>query len=103
MDSKIKYGLIAGVGTVALFLLFYLSEPAWMLSPYLWWGSLVIYIWAMAKAIKPAAKIEIKLGLREGFVVYAIANAIVVKAVTSGTGFGNNLVFLCLMLGITNF
>lgn len=76
MDSKIKYGLIAGIGTIALFLLFYLSEPAWMLSPYLWWGSLVVYIWAMAKASKPASKIEIKLGLREGFAVYAIANAI---------------------------
>ena len=76
MDLKIKYGLIAGIGTVAVFLLFYFSEPAWMLSPILWWGSLVIYIWAMVKASREAAKKEVKLGLREGFGVFAIANAI---------------------------
>lgn len=76
MDPKIKYGLIAGIGTVALFLLFYFSEPAWMLSPSLWWGSLVLYIWGMVKAARGPAKESIRLGLREAFGVYAVANLI---------------------------
>ncbi|KAA3621138.1 MAG: DUF4199 domain-containing protein [Bacteroidetes bacterium] len=76
MDPKVKYGLIAGTGTVALFLLFYFSEPAWMLHPALWWGSLLIYIWAMVKVAREPAKIGVRQGLREAFGVFALANLI---------------------------
>lgn len=76
MDSKLKYGIIAGISTVALFLLFYFSEPAWMLSPGLWWGSLVIYIWAMYRVAREPAKIGVRLGLREAFGVFAVANLV---------------------------
>jgi hypothetical protein len=76
MDSKLKYGIIAGVSTVVLFLLFYFSEPAWMLHPGLWWGSLLIYIWGMVEVAKAPAKESVRLGLREAFGVFAIANLI---------------------------
>ena len=76
MDSKIKYGLIAGIGTIVLFLLFYFSEPAWMLHPALWWGSLLIYIWAMARVAREPAKESVRTGLREAFGVFAVANLV---------------------------
>ena len=76
MDSKLKYGLIAGISTVVLFLLFYFSEPAWMLHPGLWWSSLIIYIWAMVKVAREPAKEGVRAGLREAFGVFAIANLV---------------------------
>ncbi len=43
----VKYGLVAGTSTIALFLLFYLLAPQGMLHPAVWWGSLIIYISCM--------------------------------------------------------
>lgn len=45
-----------------------------MLHPVLYWGSLLIYIWAMARVAREPAKESVRTGLREAFGVFAVAN-----------------------------
>ncbi|MBX2872802.1 MAG: DUF4199 family protein [Saprospiraceae bacterium] len=75
-QASIRYGLIAGVGVVAYFLLFYLIKPSLILNPYIWWGSVVIYFWAMFQAAKKEGEENSFFTyLKPAFAVYVLANA----------------------------
>ncbi|GJM31873.1 MAG: hypothetical protein DHS20C18_08740 [Saprospiraceae bacterium] len=76
IDPSLKYGIIAGVGVVAYFLLFYFLSKAFFFSPWVWWSSLLIFIWAMIKVARPEDdKADLRKGLSRAFTVYVIANA----------------------------
>ncbi len=75
-QASIRYGLIAGVGVVAYFLLFYLIKPGLVLNPYVWWISLIIYLWAMLQAAKSEGESDSFLSfLKPAFAVFVMANA----------------------------
>ncbi|MEM8907484.1 MAG: DUF4199 domain-containing protein [Bacteroidota bacterium] len=75
----LRYGLIAGLATIAYFLLFYQIDPKLMLGPLVYRSSLLIYLVLMFLAVFKARKeagggIELKAALRVAFVTYLIAN-----------------------------
>lgn len=77
----VRYGVAAGVFTLIYFGAFYFVSKAWMLSPIVYYGSLIIYLWAMYQAFKEdsfqeKATISFRRALRTGFLVFLIANAI---------------------------
>ncbi|MBR9920213.1 MAG: DUF4199 family protein [Bacteroidetes bacterium] len=79
-NNGVRFGLLAGLLTLAYFGLFYFVDKAWMLSPVVYYGSLFIYLWAMYQAIREESKaqqamLSWKDALRTGFVVFLIANA----------------------------
>lgn len=75
-QASLRYGLIAGVGVVAYFLLFYLIKTELVLNPYIWWGSIVIYFWAMLQAAKAEGEDDSFLSyLKPAFAVFVVANA----------------------------
>jgi hypothetical protein len=76
-----KYGLIAGVGMIAYFLLFYVINKALMMSLWVSWSALLILIICLFLAIKKQREankgvIEFKDGLRIGFLVVVLGNAL---------------------------
>ncbi len=76
----IKYGLIAGVGVVAYFLLFYFANIELFFNPIVNWGVLVVYLGGMVKACADQSKRQpafpFKDALRTAFLSFAIANVI---------------------------
>lgn len=72
----LKYGIPAGVGVVAYFLLFYAFSREAMLHYAVWWSSILINIVAMALAVKASASFEFKDKLRAAFAVFAASNAL---------------------------
>ena len=75
----LKFGLIAGSGTVAYFLLFYLINPRLMLHPAIWWASLLIYIWGMVKVLQATGaefgeNWSVLVAVRFPFGVFVLAN-----------------------------
>lgn len=75
-QASLRYGLIAGVGVVAYFLFFYAIQDALVLNPYVWWASLVLYLWAMQQAAKKEGEKDAFLSfLKPAFTVFVIANA----------------------------
>ncbi len=77
----VKYGLIAGMATIALFLLFYLIRPSMMLHPALWWGSLLIYLVAMwvggrEVRLQSAQPLSFRRAMQHVFPVFVIANVL---------------------------
>ncbi|HQU59746.1 MAG: DUF4199 domain-containing protein [Phaeodactylibacter sp.] len=77
--TAVKYGLIAGIGTVAYFLLFYFISTRLMFSPWVYWASLGIYLALMWKALQDekqdaAGPLAFKDGLRTAFLIFVIAN-----------------------------
>ena len=77
-NKNVQYGLMAGAGVIAWFLLFYWIDKPLMLSPYVYYASFVLYLWAMYKAMVVICRQEeepdFKAVLRSGFVVYLVAN-----------------------------
>ncbi len=79
----IKYGVIGGVATVALLLLFYAIGKEWMLHPAVQWSSLSVYAafmyaagrQAVAQLGNPESGATIPV-LRATFAVFLIINAI---------------------------
>jgi len=82
MNANIlKYGLYAGAGTVAYLLLFYFIDPKLMLSPWVSWSSLLIYIAAMLKAALEERKASeggftFRQAVRPAFGVYVVASVV---------------------------
>ncbi|RME34035.1 MAG: DUF4199 family protein [Deltaproteobacteria bacterium] len=77
----VKYGLMAGTATIALFLLLLLLRPAAMFHPVVWWGSLLIYLTLMWVAGRRARQhSDTPLGFRQMmqqvFPVFVVANAL---------------------------
>ena len=72
---------MAGVGTVAYFLLFYFIDPRNMFMPWVSWSSLLLYIvcmWLGCKAFyqENNGNTSMRLFLREAFAIYVIANIV---------------------------
>ena len=77
-NLSIKYGIIAGIGVMAFFLLFYLVDKALFFNPSVLWGSTLVYILFMYLACQKTFEKEEKpvylTYLQTAFVVYIIAN-----------------------------
>ncbi|MBP8240585.1 MAG: DUF4199 domain-containing protein [Saprospiraceae bacterium] len=84
MNANIlKYGLYAGAGTIAYLLLFYFIDPRLMLSPWVSWSSLLIYIAAMLKATMverdaSGGAFLFREALRPAFGAYVVASVVYV-------------------------
>lgn len=84
MNANIlKYGLLAGAGTIAYLLLFYFIDPRLMLSPWVSWSSLIIYIVAMVKAAMverdaSGGAFPFREALRPAFGAYVVASLVYV-------------------------
>lgn len=77
--SSAKYaglvnGLLAGLITVAVFLLAYWIGREQALHPALWWGSLLIYLYFMYRAGSAATRRDLRAYLQPAFLVFVIAN-----------------------------
>lgn len=76
-NTAVNYGILAGVGVVAYFLLFYFINQRLMLSPAVNWGSVAIFILFMVAACRREGELRetfsFKEALRTAFLVYVIA------------------------------
>lgn len=77
----VKYGIIAGVSVVAYFLLFYFIDTTILFSPFVNWGSLVIYLTFMIMActrerVSHEGSLPFKQALRTAFGTFVVANII---------------------------
>lgn len=80
-NNVIKYGITAGVGVIAYFLLFYFTNSPLLFHPLVNWGCLVIYLFFMIRACRQEKKsaegtYTFQNALRTAFGVFAIANFI---------------------------
>lgn len=80
-NNRLKYGLIAGTGTVLYLLAFYGVSPRLMLSSWVMWGSLVIYLACMTLACRrersaTTGGYPFQSALKTAFTVFVIANVI---------------------------
>ncbi len=76
-NGALKYGMIAGTGTLCWFLFFYVSDKELMLSPWVYYASFGLYFWAMYAAMRRSlqrGESAFREVLRTGFVVYLLAN-----------------------------
>lgn len=74
-----KYGIIAGLGFIAYFLLFYFIDKTMMMGLTVSWSSLIIMIFCIILAIQQERSlngglIAFKPALRSGFLVVVISN-----------------------------
>lgn len=67
---------MAGVLTVGYFLLFYFINRALLLNPWVWWGSLTIYLVFMFRVVQQLDTTAFRQSLQGAFLVFVIANAI---------------------------
>jgi hypothetical protein len=80
-NNILKFGLLAGIGASAYLFLFYAADPRLMLSPWVTWSSMIIYVAAMVKATlleREAAEGDFffREAVRPAFGVYVIAQVI---------------------------
>lgn len=80
-NNRLKYGVIAGAGTVLYLLAFYAASPRLMLSSWVMWGSLIIYLACMAMACRRereaiAGLYPFQSALKTAFAVFVVANLI---------------------------
>lgn len=81
-NIAIKYGLIAGVGVVAYYLLFYYTNIKLFFNPVIAWSSLIIYVGGMVKACADDRQLmagedyPFMNGLRMAFATFAITSFI---------------------------
>ncbi|MCB0608428.1 MAG: DUF4199 family protein [Lewinellaceae bacterium] len=76
MPAKIRFGAIAGTATVVLFLLFYWIDRPLVNHPALWWGSMILYLVFMYRAVKSAAPGDFRSALQPAFLTFVVANAL---------------------------
>jgi len=80
-SASIKYGLIAGIGTAAYFLLFYFIKKPLLFNPFVYWVSLGFYLALMWRALQVekqavGGSLGFQAALRTTFLVFVIANCI---------------------------
>ena len=79
-NTAVNYGILAGVGAVAYFLLFYFINKRLMLSPAVNWGSVAIFILFMVLACRRQGDLQEAFGfkeaLRTAFLTYLVADVI---------------------------
>jgi len=76
-----RFGLLAGIGTIAILLSVYFIDKKLMFSPGIVWSTILFYLIGMTMAATEQRKdqggfISFKEALRASFVVWLIANAI---------------------------
>jgi hypothetical protein len=69
-------GLAAGGLTVGFFLLFYFTDRALILNPWVWWGSLVIYLVFMFRTVRRTTASSFRESLSSAFLTFVVANAL---------------------------
>jgi len=79
MNGSLKYGLLAGGVTILYLLVFYFIDPRIMLSSWVLWSSMVIYVTFMVLAcrrrqVERDGKIDFKEALQSAFLVFVVAN-----------------------------
>ena len=78
-NQGVKYGILGGTGIILYMLLFFIIDERIMLSPWVFWGGMIVYITAMFAAIFASKKarggeITAKEGMKEAFTCFLIAN-----------------------------
>ncbi len=78
---EISAGLVSGLLTIILFGAIYSISPRWMLHPFLYWGSMVIFLGGMLGACLLAKRrgngvLSFREGVRNGFLTFVIANCL---------------------------
>lgn len=80
LNISVRYGLIAGVSTIAYLLLFYFISPRLMLNGFIIWSTLVIFLIFMYRATiqvrKNLESFPFSLALRPSFTVFVLATLI---------------------------
>lgn len=76
-----KFGLLAGVGTIAYFLLFYFAAKEIMLGPVVYYSSMIISLVCMYLAVNKEKELQegrftYRNALKPGFQVFVIASAL---------------------------
>ena len=79
-NTSVRYGLLAGVSTIAYLLLFYFISPRLMLNGFIIWSTLIIFLAFMYRAAVEVRKNQesfpFQLALRPPFTVYVLATLI---------------------------
>ena len=81
LTHPVKFGLMAGIGTVAFLLLFYWIDRRLILSPEIIWSTNLLYLIGMFMSARETRRLNggtlpFRPALRSAFVVYLVANAI---------------------------
>ena len=76
-NAAVKYGLIAGIGTIAYFLLFYFIDKELLFNPFVYWVPLGFYLALMWRALQAGEQGQVpgfRDALRTAFLVFVVAN-----------------------------
>ncbi len=83
MSTPVRYGLFAGLATLALMVIAYFLDRRLMLSPGVVWGSMLFYLYFMVRAVREAARawtgeerVPLQVLLRPAFNVYLVATVL---------------------------
>jgi uncharacterized protein DUF4199 len=77
-QTALKYGIIAGIGTVLYLLVFYFIDSALILKPLVYWSTLIIAVIGMAAAVSKersenGGHITRKDAMKTAFLVFVIS------------------------------
>lgn len=80
-NHAVKFGMLAGLGTIIFLFLFYWIDKKLILSPEIIWSTMLLYLIGMYMAAVEERKanggyIDFKTALRAAFIVWIVANAI---------------------------
>jgi len=80
-NHAVKFGVLAGLGTIIFLFLFYWIDKKLILSPEIIWSTMLLYLIGMYMAPIEERKenggyIDFKTALRSSFIVWLVANAI---------------------------
>ena len=80
-NFAIKFGMLAGLGTIIFLFLFYWIDKKLILSPEIIWSTMFLYLLGMYMAPIEERKLnegylDFKTALRASFIVWIVANAI---------------------------
>ncbi|MFQ5448936.1 MAG: hypothetical protein ACE5FF_18575, partial [Saprospiraceae bacterium] len=76
-QTAVKYGIIAGIGTVLYLLVFYFIDSALILKPLVYWSTLIIAVIGLAAAVSKkrsenGGHITRKEAMKTAFLVFVI-------------------------------
>ncbi len=80
-NHAVKFGVLAGLGTIIFLFLFYWIDKKLILSPEIIWSTMLLYLIGMYMAPVEERKenggyLDFKTALRSAFIVWIVANAI---------------------------
>lgn len=80
-NYAVKFGVLAGLGTIVFLFLFYWIDKKLILSPEIIWSTMLLYLIGMYMAPIEERKdnggyLDFKTALRSAFIVWIVANAI---------------------------